>query len=210
MQETRRHILDILRDRGQATVDEIVEALQARRGKDITAVTVRHHLTRLQQDELITEPELRHRTTPGRPQHVYTLTQKAQSVFPNNYQQLVAGLLAQLNSQFPSPQINVIFEGVADQLASQIFIPDVSREERLNIIVEYLTQQGYDAFWETTSEGIVIHTRNCPYHDVARGSEALCSMDLRLISVLTGVVPRRISRVSGGDNTCGYLIPAEF
>jgi predicted ArsR family transcriptional regulator len=207
MQETRRYILDILRERGQATVDEIVEALQRRRGKEITAVTVRHHLARLQQEALITEPELRHRTTPGRPQHLYTLTEKARDVFPNNYQQLVTQLLTQLHQQLSSPQVNVILEGVADNLAAQICIPDVPQEERLNIIVSYLNQQGYDAYWETNEQGYILHTRNCPYHDVAHKSETLCSMDLRLISTLTGIVPRRLTRVSAGDQTCAYLIP---
>ena len=92
MQQTRRHILDILKAQGEATVDEIVEALQTRRGKQITAVTVRHHLTRLQEENLITAPQMRHRSTPGRPQHVYSLTQKAVAQFPNNYQQLASGL----------------------------------------------------------------------------------------------------------------------
>ena len=81
MQETRQHILEILREIGQATVDDVVRALCERRG-EITAVTVRHHLTRLQEDGLITAPELRHRNTPGRPQHVYKLTEKAQQHFP--------------------------------------------------------------------------------------------------------------------------------
>jgi predicted ArsR family transcriptional regulator len=70
MQQTRRYILDILKTRGEATVDEIVEELQERRGKDITAVTVRHHITCLQKDDLIASPQLRHRDSPGRPQHV--------------------------------------------------------------------------------------------------------------------------------------------
>ena len=84
MQETRRQILDILKAAGEATVDEIVEALHERRGKDITAVTVRHHLIRLQEDQLIAAPQLRHRNTPGRPQHIYALTEKATAQFPNN------------------------------------------------------------------------------------------------------------------------------
>ncbi|MBZ0289586.1 MAG: helix-turn-helix domain-containing protein [Anaerolineae bacterium] len=100
MQRTRRHILNILHERGEATVDEIVTELQNVRGKDITAVTVRHHLTKLQEDGLITSPQMRHRSTPGRPQHVYALTDRALGQFPSNYQRLAASLLQGMRQHF--------------------------------------------------------------------------------------------------------------
>lgn len=210
MQETRHQILDILRHQSQFTVDSIVETLRNKYGKNITAVTVRHHLNILQQEGLITEPELRHRTTPGRPQHTYALTEKAHQTFPNNYQQLVASLIEQLQHQLPVESVNVIFEGVADRMASEIInLPGISQNQRLDIVVEYLTQLGYDASWEIADDGFILHTRNCPYHHISRNNEALCSMDLRLITSLVGQIPRRLSRVSDGDTSCAYLIPVK-
>jgi predicted ArsR family transcriptional regulator len=38
-------------------------------------------------------------------------------------------------------------------------------------------------------------------------NHTLCEMDLRLISSLLSVVPRRITHVVNGDETCSYLIP---
>lgn len=210
MQETRRYILDILRHQGQATVDGIVNSLRTKYSRDITPVTVRHHLHVLQQEGMITEPELQHRSTPGRPQHVYALTDKARQTFPNNYQQLLTTLIDQLQVQRSESNVNVIFEGVADQMAKAVDLTGVAPEERLNIVVEYLTQLGYDAYWEKCEMGIMLHTRNCPYHTVAQHSDALCSMDFRLISVLVGTIPRRMARVSDGDSTCAYLIPDQF
>jgi predicted ArsR family transcriptional regulator len=208
MQETRRFILDILRRRGQATVDEIVEELQKRRGS-ITAVTVRHHLKLLQDDELITAPELRRRSSPGRPQYVYALTEKARDTFPNNYQHLAAGLLEQLQKHLPPEGVNVILEGVADQMAEEAYIPAVDLPGRLDMAVEYLSDRGYEAYWEDSTEGHVLHTSNCPYHHIAESNTALCELDLRLVASLLGVVPRRISHVGTGGETCAYLIPAE-
>jgi DeoR family transcriptional regulator, suf operon transcriptional repressor len=209
MQETRRFILDILRQEGQATVDRIVESLRSKYNREITAVTVRHHLNVLQQEGMITEPELRHRTTPGRPQHVYTLTDKALQIFPNNYQNLITTLIQQLQTQIPSQNINVIFEGVAEQMAYNIDLSTFDSEVRLNMVVDYLTQLGYDAYWEQGEEGVILHTRNCPYHAVAQHSDTLCSMDLRLISILVGSIPRRMARISNGDSTCAYLLPVK-
>lgn len=206
MQETRKHILEILRLRNHATVDEIVDELQRRRGS-ITSVTVRHHLLRLQKEGLISTPELKRRVSPGRPQHVYTLTPKAKEQFPGNYHQLAAGLLDELCRRLPESGVNVILEGVADQLAQQADIPVEGFEERLHCVVEYLTRQGYEARWETSEDGYILHTTNCPYHQLGDRTTLLCTMDMRLIASLLGVVPRRIKHVAEGDDTCSYLLP---
>lgn len=207
MQETRQHILEFLRTAHHATVDEIVESLRKRRGDAITAVTVRHHLNLLQEEQLITAPQLRHRNTPGRPQHVYALTEKALSVFPNNYQHLAANLLEQLHKHLPPEGVNVIIEGVVNQMTKEAEIGEASLETRMTIAVEYLNMHGYNAFWEHSPEGYILHTRNCPYHQLASTNMVLCDMDLRLVANLLGVVPRLLSRISEGEVTCAYLIP---
>lgn len=207
MQQTRRFIIEILRQRGEATVDDIVSELQRRRGKEITAVTVRHHLTRLQEDDLIASPQMRHRNTPGRPQHVYTLTEKAFAQFPNNYERLATGLLQGMRRHLPSDHINVILEDVADLMVVDANIPTASIEQRLDMTVDYLTRQGYEAHWEQADGGYMLCTSNCPYHHIAQGEHALCEMDIRLVAGLLGVVPRRLSHVMAGDHSCAYFIP---
>ena len=207
MQQTRRHILDILKLRGEATVDEIVEDLQANHGKDITAVTVRHHLTRLHEDDLIAAPQLRHRNTPGRPQHVYSLSEKATAQFPNNFQRLAEGLLQGLQTHLPPDGVNVILEDVAVNMAEEAQIADLPFEERLDMAVAYLNDRGYEAHYESSEDNYLLYTSNCPYHHLASSNTALCDMDMRLIASLVGVVPRRMAHVIQGDNACVYQIP---
>ena len=206
MQETRQYILDILKERGHATVDEIVAELRKRKG-EITAVTVRHHLTRLQQEDLITPPELLHRTRPGRPQHVYLLTDKARGKFHNNYQPLTAHLLGEMTQIMPASQVKVILEGVADRMAGEASIPDRPLPQLLDAAVNYLSGHGYDAYWEKCEDGYILHTANCPYHSVAENTRALCEMDMRLIASMIGVVPRVLNRVATGGSTCAFMIP---
>jgi predicted ArsR family transcriptional regulator len=209
MQQTRQHILEILKEQGQATVDEIVEALSERIG-EITAVTVRHHLEILRGDGLVSAPSVRRRTTPGRPQHIFALTDKALELFPNNYRNLAEELLLQLKSQLPVQEINVILEGVADQMSTGIPTSTAPLPLRLNQVVEYLTQQGYNASWESQEDDYVLYTSNCPYHHLASDHNELCSMDFRMISnLLGGIVPRRIAHMMKGDDSCAYLIPAK-
>src|SRR3990172_7745014 len=143
MQETRQHILEILREIGQATVDDIVTELRRRRG-EITAVTVRHHLTRLQQQSLISAPVLRDRDTPGRPQHVYEITEKAQEYFPDNYQRLAAGLIEQLRSQLSPETVTAILHGVADSMAAEARINGATPAQRREMAVNHLNRYGYN------------------------------------------------------------------
>jgi predicted ArsR family transcriptional regulator len=209
MQETRQLILEILHEIGDGTVDEIVCILQKRRNDDITPVTVRHHLGLLQQDDFITISQRRHKKSPGRPQHIYTLTAKALRFFPNNYQSLAALLLEQIQENLPQKQVNVILEGVAENMALSAKVRGLNMPERLQSAVEYLNQHGYQAYWEKSDagDGYVLRTTNCPYHQLSHTTDALCTMDMRLISSMLGAIPRVMSRVSSGDNSCAYFIP---
>ena len=81
--------------------------------------------------------------------------------------------------------------------------------ERLDCVVSYLNTHGYNAQWETHDEGYVLRTTNCPYHHIAETTQTLCEMDMRLIaSLLGGIVPRLLERMSGGGASCAYLVPA--
>lgn len=210
MQETRRQILEILRDRSEATVDNIVTDLEALRGS-ITSVTVRHHLTKLQENGLVDTAQMRHRATPGRPRHTYSLTDLGNSHFPNNYPDLATNLLKQIKANLPENQVNVIIQGIADNMAIEANIPQTKNlQDRLDKVVEYLNHNGYEAKWDSHEEGFVLITSNCPYHKVSHADDdddTLCQMDMRLISQMLGIVPRMLSRASNGDDNCSYLIP---
>ena len=206
MQETRKRILRILRDRSEATVDDIVSDLEAQRGS-ITAVTVRHHLAKLQDDGLVNASQIRHRSTPGRPQYIYTLTTQGLSHLPNNYQHLASNLIKQLSQKLSPTEVNVIIEGMVDSMTDEAQIASGTMRERLDAVVAYMNEHGYSAEWEVEDGGYILHASNCPYHDIAHESDMLCKMDMRLIAKMLGVVPRMVSHVSSGGETCSYFIP---
>lgn len=211
IQETRQHILEILKGQDAATVDEIVDALHARTEKRVTAATVRHHLDVLRLNGLVEAPAVRRRDTPGRPQYVYCLTDKALDLFPSNYAELAHVLLNQIRAQLPSPQVNVIIEGAADQMASTVVIPDVPMPNRLDYIIEFLNVQGYQATWREAdnNSGWILSTTNCPFEKLTASHEDVCHLDMHLMTRLIGVIPRRLDRIAEGGPSCDYFIPAE-
>lgn len=175
---------------------------------NITSVTVRHHLDVLRSEGLVADPIVRHRATSGRPQHAYTLTHKADELFPKNYSGLAAQLLAEVKARYDAREINVIFEGLTNRLLSEAPQPISGEpiEQRLDQVIEFLNQKGYVARWERQPDGFLVHTRNCPYEGLAGNHPELCNMDMTLIGSLMGRIPERVCHISAGDESCSYLI----
>lgn len=206
MQQTRRHILEILKERKEATIDEIVTALSERIGK-ITAVTVRHHLEILRGDGLVAAPAVRRRSKPGRPQYVYTLTERAADHFPNNYQGLAIGLLEQIKDHLPPREVNNILEDIAVDMVERAMVPDAPVDVRMDHVIAFLNSTGYSASWHRNGDGVLLKVTNCPYEQVSCNNPELCTMDRRLIEGLVGKPARRLTcQLDEGEETCTYLV----
>jgi predicted ArsR family transcriptional regulator len=206
MQQTRRHILEILKEQKEATIDEIVAELSDRIGK-ITAVTVRHHLEILRGDALVAAPTVRRRSAPGRPQYVYTLTERAADMFPNNYQGLAAGLLDQLKASLPPDKVDEILAGVAKEMTNAAMVPDAPIEIRLDHAVAFLNSNGYTAAWSRGRDGHLLSVINCPYEQISCSNADVCKMDKKLIEGLVGVPAERVTwRWEDDGEGCSYFV----
>ncbi len=203
MQKTRQKIIEYLREYGAATVDDLSRALG-----DLTAVTVRHHLDVLRSEGLVAPPEVRHRNAPGRPRYVYSLTEKAEALFPKNLSTFTSTMIETIKATLPPEQVDVILRGVATRMASELEPGPAgeSFQARLERVVEHLSAHGYEANWERHNNGYMIHTCNCPYSGVAETHDDLCTVDTLYIERLLGVAPRRVTHVLEGDTTCSYLV----
>ena len=204
MQATRQRILEILKERGQSTIDDLSETL------GLTSVTVRHHLDILRGEGLVEVPEVKRRTTPGRPQYVYTLTEAAEDFFPKNYGRLANLMISQIRDRYEPAELDRILRGMANRMAADAPKPvnGETFEQRLTRTVNFLNQKGYIAKWEKAgSDGYYLHTSNCPYRDISQNHSQVCLMDMTLISGLLGTVPERMSWLAAGEYTCSYHIP---
>lgn len=202
MQKTRQRILEYLKHHGEATVEELSAYLD-----NLTPVTVRHHLDVMRGEGMVEAPEIRHRLSPGRPKYIYRLADGAQSLFPNNVPALTGHILDEIKARFDEQQINVIFEGVADRMARTLPPAPATEtfQQRLDRVVVHLSEHGYMASWEPHPQGAVLTTQNCPYN-LAEDHPEMCLLDMRYISNLLGMVPRRLTHFLEGDQSCSYLI----
>src|SRR3990172_8819772 len=102
MQRTRRQILDILKRRGKASLEELATAVE------LVPVTVRAHLSVLERDDLVQAEETRGRI--GRPYFVYSLTPEAQELFPRSYHALSDRLLSALQEVYGPTGVKRVLE----------------------------------------------------------------------------------------------------
>jgi predicted ArsR family transcriptional regulator len=206
VQSTRERILNILKERGQATVDDLSQEL------GLTAVTVRHHLDILRGEGLIASPLIRRRKTPGRPQYVYTLADKAASFFPKQYSRLISLILDEVRAHLPPAQMDQVMQNIGARIASQADLSENNGfETRLSATADFLNELGYMARWEQQKNGdYALNVANCPYEEVSRRDQQICLIDMTLLTHLLGVSPQRVSWSARGDRDCTYLIhPAD-
>lgn len=202
MQSTRERILNILKERGQATVDGLSQEL------GLTAVTVRHHLDILRGEGLIASPLIRRRKTPGRPQYVYTLADKAASFFPKRYGQLTNLILDEVRSHLSPAEMEQLMKNIGERIAGQANLSGKDGfETRLIAVTDFLNELGYMARWEHQDDGnYALHIANCPYEAVSHQDHQICTIDMTLLTCLVGTSPQRVSWSAQGDQDCSYLI----
>jgi DeoR family transcriptional regulator, suf operon transcriptional repressor len=202
MKSTRDRILQTLLRSPRATINELAVAV------GINPISVRHHLTNLQVEGLVSADEERHGV--GRPRLVYFLTETGMERFPTRYLRLTTRLLAQMKESMPAPVVSKLFremaDGLADEYASQM--KGLDMEERLDLAKSLLTEEGFTIEWEKTGGQYTIHEINCPYLQIGLNHPEVCTVDQTLISKMLAVPAEKVQCVLQGDAHCTYVVQA--
>lgn len=202
MQPIRRRIIEILKESGAATVAELAGQL------GIAQVSVRHHLDILIGEDLVQADGVRRHDGAGRPSQVYRLAPQAAQLFPQRYNVIAESLLEQVKATLPTEQVRTFFLRMAHQMAAEAptALPEQTLAERLDEVVAFLTEKGYNARWETKDGRYELLTCNCPYVGMADRHHELCLMDQELMAALLPGATRYRTRALHGATHCTYII----
>lgn len=197
---TRDKVLQTLLDRQKCTINELAEAV------NINPISVRHHISRLEADALVTSSEEKHGV--GRPRRVYYLTENGHELFPSRYVNLTLRLLKHLKESVPQPVINDLFHQIAAELASQYSTKKegLSLEGRIGLLSQMLTNEGFKITWERNGNEFIIHETNCPYFYISKRHPEVCLVDRALISSVLEVPAEKVNCMVNGDIQCSYLV----
>jgi predicted ArsR family transcriptional regulator len=197
---TRRTVLRTLKELGQATVNQLAQAV------GIKPVTLRHHLNVLQAEGLLTVEERRQAV--GRPIYVYALSQQAEGLFPRPYRLSVGHVLVQIrNSLSPGTMemlVRLITDGLVEEMREQFSA--LPFEDRLPRLLEILEQEGFTARLHTTDDGTQLLEYQCPYHPLGQRYPELCRIDETLIREAVNMTVKRGGCLLAGDPSCTFIL----
>lgn len=197
---TRQKVLKTLLVRQRCTINDLAEAVE------INPISVRHHINKLEAEGLVTSYEERHGV--GRPRRLYQLTSLGQELFPTRYMKLTLRLLSQLKGQLPPAMINELFTQMAKDIAADYEneLTDLPIEERLDIIKQLLSAEGFSVEWEKKGNDYFIEEVSCPYLHISQTHPEVCSVDQTLISTLLALPAEKVRCVLKGDSHCTYVV----
>lgn len=203
MKSTRDRILQTLLRQPRTTINELAESV------GINPISVRHHLTNLQVEGLVSAEEERHGV--GRPRLVYFLTEAGMERFPTRYLRLTSRLLDQLKETMPEPVVSKLFLQMAEDMAGDYAeqMKDLSMEERLDMMKTLLAEEGFSVEWERDGARYQIHEITCPYLQIGQNHPEVCTVDQTLISRMLAVPAEKVQCVLSGDAHCTYVVQAE-
>lgn len=190
----------MLKGRGELSASDISEVL------GITAVAVRKHLEALEAEGVVAikrVPGAR-----GRPTHLFTLTEAANSYFPRAYHQLAVDLLDELLASDGEEKLGDLFRARAQRLGVSYEMKLAGKDlgEKVRELARLRDEEGYMAVFERHGDNFVLRELNCPIFEIAQRHPAACNCEQELFSRVLRRDVRREARIVDGQAACEYHI----
>jgi predicted ArsR family transcriptional regulator len=206
---TEDRILYQLKTKGPDTAGHLARLL------GVTAMAVRHHLYRLQRQDLVDYSDERRRV--GRPARVWRLTQAAASRFPDNHGELTLEMIGAVRTAFGEAGLErLLHERTRRQIrdyTDRMSGAGAALLRRAQALAEIRRQEGYMAECVRQRDGSILLTENhCPICAAASTCQGLCREELSLFRAVLGDKARveRTNHILAGARRCAYVIsPAE-
>jgi len=209
VETTRQTILEILRRRKQATIEELTRLL------GLAPATIRRHLDILMRDSMVSVGQVRRET--GRPHYVFSLTEVGEDLFPKNYIRLTNRLIEEIvdldaeDTQGRSglELAELVFEKMAERMAQTYAsrVTGATLEERLHEVVDLLASEGIIFEWRQGEGGYYLLGHGCPCRRVANAHTQMCSHDQRLLVTLLRAEVEPVEPPAVDEGTyCAYWV----
>lgn len=200
MQSTRQQILEYLQRHGRSTVKELGALL------GLTSTGIRQHLTVLERDGLVTAREERGRV--GRPTLVYSLTERADALFPKSYDLLATVLLEEIRVTEGNERLYDLLHRVAARLVAPYLerVEGKPLAERIQETVHIMQEMGCLVDSQSQNGEYMIEEYCCPFPKVAQQERAVCALHVDFVRMLSGGDTRLIQSLLRGERSCSYRI----
>ena len=210
----RAEVLKHIQQAGSASIKELEAAM------GVTTTAVREQLAHLLREDFIQATRVRGDV--GRPYYVYSLTMKAQELFPKDYaalaQLLLEETLAMNGTEGLRALLNRVSRRMGEKLQDSTQVSELS--QKLLGLVAAMGATGMEVSMVPveSSGGFVLKAHSCPFFDVAMNHREICEMEQEMLSDLLGpgVTVDLSSRIVEGACACDFHVnrtpaqPIEF
>ena len=196
----RGEILLELKKSQPATAGELAQVF------GVSANAVRRHLKELEAEGLITYGREQRGT--GAPTHAFRLSPDGEAVFPKRYGEALTHVLsfvAQANGRDAVREMFAErFRGHAERLRAEL--ADATLEEKVQAVVELLSQQGFMAAWSVEADELRLAEHNCAFQEVAQQFPEICAAEADFLRDILQSEVQRDQYIIDGCNACQYSI----
>jgi predicted ArsR family transcriptional regulator len=201
--ETKRRLLELMKRRGEITLDDAMEVI------DRARPTLRDHLDQMGRDELVARRSQKQGR--GRPSMCYRLTPKANRLFPQREGAVFADFLTYLEEQGQEQLIKDFFESFWDARLDEVerrlptSLDAANARQIVDTLEEILREKGFMPE-VNVDERITVEACNCPFATLVNATELPCSSEACFYETLFERV-ERTCHMPDGDTTCVYELP---
>jgi len=201
MTSSREKILQTLLTYPGSTINDLAEAV------GINGISIRHHLTAMEAEDLVTSTEERHGV--GRPRLTYTLTEKGVEEFPTRYFQLTKRIINALKDQLSPSEVSDLFKNIGAEISKdyQSQLNHGSVQQNLELLQKVLTQEGFVVDIQKNENSYALAMLSCPYSRVGLTHPEICAIDHEIIKNFFPQHVKIDTCILNGDNRCIYQIP---
>lgn len=199
-QTTRGKIVAELRERGSASAAELAALF------GLSPNAVRQQLVVLERDGLVEEHAVRR--GPTKPTLQFSLTQKADSLFPQHYDKMLSAVLREIKEQYGQPAVEQLFgriaERAADRTKAKVTAPDA--EGKVAQLTQALRDRGVVAEYSLVDGGFLLQEHTCPYSGVVKEHPEVCSVIHHVMDETLGGEHEQIESLASGGKSCTFQL----
>ncbi len=199
---TRKNIIHHLKKSGGMSIDELSREIS------ITPMGVRQHLLSLEKKGLVTYTSRRQGI--GRPGFIYKLTDNANNLFRNDYDDFALNLLRDIKNYEGPEKIDRIFSWRKERLLKEYreaLAGKTGIDDTVTGLKQYLERRGNLVELNRNDTSYQLKQYHCPISRIATEFPEACAHELQLYRELLGKKVTREHTVADGAASCLYIIP---
>ena len=203
-QSTRGKIVTALRRRHVASAVDLAEEF------GLSANAVRQQLEQLARDGYVVERSVRR--GPTKPTHEYSLTQSAETLFPQRYDKMLNAVLREVKESFGNDGLDVVLAKLGKR-ASEKYRAKLSSEDvkgRVYELAALLRENGVVAdVVETDGGALELREHNCPYANVVDEHPECCTVIHSMLDETVSPDVVQTESLATGGAECRFEVAAE-